>query len=1066
MNDLPNLLINSINPNDNIRVPAEQMIEQSMQDPGFPILLLETINSHIAGVSNPDKLIRMTAGVHFKNCIRKYWDVQKDEDGNIIDYGAVGNENVNISNTQSNTNNLTTIGQNGESVYIIPDTQKTIIRENIVTIMCEVPDDVQKVLCEALALISNVDFPNNWQSLLPEMISQFNSGDFHKINGVLTCANAIFKRYRYAFRSDEVLLELKYILEKQGADFAEQLTLLFVYTYNQIDNLDHEPDVDGGIAKKAKLEQLMTAIRLISRIFYSLNCQDVPEYFEDNMHEWMPRFLSLLSYKHALLESNDDNEKAGVLEAIHSSIISIVKLYADKYDEEFEGYVGDFATSIWELLKVSGTSVYQAAKYDNMMTEAMKFLTSLVSRQLHASLFSNEQTLREMIDAIVIPNILVSENDEELFEDNPLDYTRRDMEGTDVDTRRRCACDLVKGMGKHFGSDTSSICVEYIGNMIATYNTNPESEWKQKDAAILLAIAFGAQVESNRGVSVVNENLNVLDFLGTYILPELQNEEQDPNYLPMLRATCLKFITTFRNQVDLESMKVILPVIARHLGSQYVVLQTYSAWCLEKILAVKDSIESPDTGKITRVTRFTKENLLPYVEELLTNLFAVLDVEDSESSTNEYIMKVIMRLITIAQEDIAGIGQLVIEHFTKLLLRHAANPSNPSFNHYLFESIAITVRSVCKQTKELVIEFENLLFEPFELILTNGVDAFVPYVFQVLALLLFFQRTDSNTASNTVGGVDVLSEPFQKLFAPLLAPSLWLSKANIPGLTNLIVAYLHTRDKLVYNHLDQVLGIFDFLLKAKGTTNDQYAFEVLTGVIDILEESEIQKFLPNVMAMVLEKLQRKQPRFIRLSTLFMGTLIGKKGPSLFINTLESLQPGLVSSVVSNVWLPNVLMAANAGGNEAKACVVGLTRLIIDSVDIQDTPELVGAILSGATVITCPEETGIKRSILSEYDEDNEETAEEKFAQRSIGGEGAYTKLYYATFKDEDIDYFSYFPSIKSYFGSTIAEFYLSNPDKFHPIFQTYIEGDKRPILQKLMILNSTVLQQNSQYNFC
>ena len=40
------------------------------------------------------------------------------------------------------------------------------------------------------------------------------------------------------------------------------------------------------------------------------------------------------------------------------------------------------------------------------------------------------------------------ESDVELFEDNAEEYIRRDLEGSDVDTRRRAACDLVKGLSR------------------------------------------------------------------------------------------------------------------------------------------------------------------------------------------------------------------------------------------------------------------------------------------------------------------------------------------------------------------------------------------------------------------------------------------------------------------------------------------------------------------------------------------------------------------------------------------------------------------------------------------
>ena len=38
------------------------------------------------------------------------------------------------------------------------------------------------------------------------------------------------------------------------------------------------------------------------------------------------------------------------------------------------------------------------------------------------------------------------ESDEELFEDDPAEYIRRDLEGADSDTRRRSATDLIRGL--------------------------------------------------------------------------------------------------------------------------------------------------------------------------------------------------------------------------------------------------------------------------------------------------------------------------------------------------------------------------------------------------------------------------------------------------------------------------------------------------------------------------------------------------------------------------------------------------------------------------------------------
>lgn len=50
-------------------------------------------------------------------------------------------------------------------------------------------------LSDAVSIIGREDFPEKWPGLLQEMISHFQSGDFHAINGVLHTAHSLFKRY-------------------------------------------------------------------------------------------------------------------------------------------------------------------------------------------------------------------------------------------------------------------------------------------------------------------------------------------------------------------------------------------------------------------------------------------------------------------------------------------------------------------------------------------------------------------------------------------------------------------------------------------------------------------------------------------------------------------------------------------------------------------------------------------------------------------------------------------------------------------------------------------------------
>lgn len=60
-------------------------------------------------------------------------------------------------------------------------------------------------------------------------------------------------------------------------------------------------------------------------------------------------------------------------------------------------------------------------------------------------------------------SVSILASDEELFEDNPDEYIRRDIEGSDVDTRRRAACDLVKVLTQYFEQQIKETFVAYVG---------------------------------------------------------------------------------------------------------------------------------------------------------------------------------------------------------------------------------------------------------------------------------------------------------------------------------------------------------------------------------------------------------------------------------------------------------------------------------------------------------------------------------------------------------------------------------------------------------------------------
>lgn len=210
------------------------------------------------------------------------------------------------------------------------------MKSMIVNVMVRSPAVIQKQLSDAVSIIGKYDFPKKWPFLIDEMLEKFALGDFNVINGILQTAHSLFKRYRYEFKSQELWEEIKFVLDRM----AKPLTDLLLATM-QLTKV-HENNVEA-------LRIIYGSLVLVCKVFLSLNSQDLPEFFEDNMSTWMKTFHELLTIDVPSLKTSDD-EEASVLDHLRSQVCENISLYAQKYDEEFSPYMETFVTDIWELL--------------------------------------------------------------------------------------------------------------------------------------------------------------------------------------------------------------------------------------------------------------------------------------------------------------------------------------------------------------------------------------------------------------------------------------------------------------------------------------------------------------------------------------------------------------------------------------------------------------------------------------------------------------------------------------------------------------------------------------------
>uniref|UniRef100_A0A8C9XM26 Exportin-2 n=1 Tax=Sander lucioperca TaxID=283035 RepID=A0A8C9XM26_SANLU len=737
----------------------------------------------------------------------------------------------------------------------VSDPDRTAIKANIINLMLSSPEQIQKQLSDAISIIGREDFPQKWPDLLTEMVTRFRSGDFHIINGVLRTAHSLFKRYRHEFKSNELWSEIKLVLDT----FALPLTELF--------------KVCNG------LQFNYTVLCVIT--------QDLPEFFEDNMETWMTNFHGLLTLDNKLLQT-DDEEEAGLLELLKSQICDNAALYAQKYDEEFQPYLPRFVTAIWNLLVSTG----QEVKYDLLVSNAIQFLASVCERPHYKHLFEDQNTLTSICEKVIVPNMEFRSADEEAFEDNSEEYIRRDLEGSDIDTRRRAACDLVRGLCKFFEGPVTAIFSGYVNSMLGEYAKNPGENWKHKDAAIYLVTSLASKAQTQKhGITQANELVNLNEFFVNHILSDLKSS--NVNEFPVLKADAIKYVMIFRSQLPKEQLLQAVPLLISHLQAESTVEHTYAAHALERLFTMRGS---------SNTTLITPAEMAPFTEQLLNNLFKALALPGS--AENEYIMKAIMRSFSLLQEAIVPYIPTLIGQLTHKLLLVSKNPSKPHFNHYLFESLCLSVRITCKANPTTVSSFEEALFPVFTEILQNDVQEFLPYVFQVMSLLL---EIHSNSIPSS----------YMALFPHLLQPVLWERTGNIPPLVRLLQAYLQKGGASIAgsaaDKIPGLLGVFQKLIASKA--NDHQGFYLLNSIIEDMPPESITQYRKQIFILLFQRLQSsKTTKFIK---------------KLFI--CRTLMFGMV---LEKIIIPEVQKVS--GPVEKKICAVGITKVLTECPAMMDT----------------------------------------------------------------------------------------------------------------------------------
>ncbi|KAJ5809254.1 uncharacterized protein N7503_001472 [Penicillium pulvis] len=829
---------------------AEIALRQEEQKPGFSLQLLQITASD----SQPNNL-RLASALCFKNFIKRSWT---NEDGE----------------------------------YKLPLDEVTTIKRELITLMISVPPSIRTQLGEAVSVIADSDFWERWDTLVDDLVSKLSPSNPAVNIGVLQVAHSIFKRWRPLFQSNELYIEINHVLNKFGNPFLALIEGLDSYLEQNKNN-------------KENLTQGFTQLNLMVKLFYDLSCHDLPPMFEENISAIAGILHKYLTYDNQLLHTDDDTE-AGLLEYVRAGIFEVLTLYVQKFLDAFGPEVGQFIQSSWGLL----TTIGQETKYDILVSRALHFLTSVASMPEHAAAFQAEETLGQIIEKVILPNVSLRESDEELFEDEPIEFIRRDLEGSDSETRRRAATDFLRRLAEKFEASVTKVVLKYTEHYLAEYTKDPSSNWKSKDTAIYLysAVAAKGVATSSHGVTATNSLVSITDFFQQHLAADLIS---DDGIHPILKVDAIKYLYTFRSIITKEQWQQVLPVLVKHLASPNYVVYTYAAIAVERALFLSDGQGQP----VIPPTEIT-----PLANDLLEHIFQLIqrDPAPQKVQENEFLMRCVMRVLVVIREGVVPYTDVVLQRFITITQIISSNPSNPRFYYFFFEAMGAFVRYAAPANPD---KLEQALYAPFAAILQNDVQEFMPYVFQLFAALL-----EANSAAN-------LPTYYQELIAPILMPVMWDSRGNIPALARLLSSIIPRGAQYIveHNQIEPILGIFQKLVSTKA--NEGYAFDLLETVVAAFPPAALEQYFIMIMQIILQRLQNSKTenlsiRFVRFFHFITAHDDKGYNPDFIMQVTEKVQQNLFTPVYLNVILQDTQKLARP--LDRKTAVLSLTKTLANS----------------------------------------------------------------------------------------------------------------------------------------
>ncbi|XP_024396720.1 importin beta-like SAD2 [Physcomitrium patens] len=441
------------------------------------------VQGHLAGLlqiivaAHVDLSIRQCASIYFKNVIARDW---------------VPREPV--------------------AVPKISDTDKALVRENILEAIVQAPYIIRVQLGECLKTCIHADYPEQWPDLLPAIFNNLKSQDQQRVYGALYALRILTRKYE--FKDEEERAPVYHIINSTFPVLLEILNHLLALPNPTIEVAD--------------------LIKLILKIFWSSAYLEIPKLLHDvnTFTGWMSSFHNLLERPVPVEGQPTDPEQRKVWGwwKVKKWTLHIMnrlynrfgdpkmskpenKAFAQMFQKSFSG---KFLELYMKLLSVVRENGYLP---DRVINLALQYLSTSVSKAI------TYQLLRPQLDVvlfeIIFPLMCFNDADDQLWREDPHEYVRKGYDIIeDMYSPRTAAINFISELVRKRGKENWQKFLAFIVEVFRRYDEAPQDQkpYRQKDGALL---AVGALNDKLKHTEPYKSQLETM--LVNHVYPEFRS---------------------------------------------------------------------------------------------------------------------------------------------------------------------------------------------------------------------------------------------------------------------------------------------------------------------------------------------------------------------------------------------------------------------------------------------------------------------------------------------------------------------------------------------------------------